>query len=176
MGRCCGAWSAWTRVRHEELKCVNSRTVNGLGNMDAINGAINDMSNQARLKSRDLTAAQVAPLESSLPKGTPEVWRELALSLFITLLSLREWRSMTEAELAAKGAAGLGEDLGGTQPYIPVGNQPSALDRKKQVLELLAKGGGYREAAYAVGLTEARVRKIEAEHRAAARKAQQKSH
>jgi Mor family transcriptional regulator len=118
-----------------------------------------------RLKHRDLKAEQVQPLDRSIPGAWPETWREVALSFFITLLSLPNWRQLSEEQLAMRAAAGVGEDLGGTQPYIPVGERAADSTRREVVLGHLKKGMSYREAARATGLTENRVRKIELEDR-----------
>ena len=60
---------------------------------------------------------------------------------------------------------GVAQDLGGTQPYIPVGADVMSSARARRVIDLLKQGLGYRQAADATGLTESRVRQIESEWR-----------
>lgn len=60
---------------------------------------------------------------------------------------------------------GVAQDLGGTQPYIPVGAEVMSSARARRVIDLLKQGLGYRQAADATGLTESRVRQIESEWR-----------
>ena len=60
---------------------------------------------------------------------------------------------------------GVAQDLGGTQPYIPVGAEVMSSARARRVIDLLKQGLSYRQAADATGLTESRVRQIESEWR-----------
>ena len=69
------------------------------------------------------------------------------------------------AKLAMALTLGVAQDLGGTQPYIPVGAMLLASARAKQAIDMLNARHTYREAAEATGLTEARIRKIEVEWR-----------
>ena len=56
---------------------------------------------------------------------------------------------------------GLAQDLGGTQPYIPVGADVMSSTRTRRVIELLNQGVPYKEVADATGITTSRVRNIE---------------
>jgi Mor family transcriptional regulator len=69
------------------------------------------------------------------------------------------------AQLALALTLGLAQDHGGTQPYIPVGAMAAAGARARRAIEMLGARCSYQEAARATGLTESRVRKIEAEWR-----------
>ena len=124
------------------------------------------MYDPTRLKICNLAREQVAPLDAILPKLAPDVWREIALSVFVTLLSNKNWREMPEEQLALKSMEGVAIDLGGQQPYIPTGDNLVRADwRRKKVLEMLAEGVAYADAGRAVGITESRVRKIQAVER-----------
>ena len=132
------------------------------------------MDQTQRLNIRELKAEQIQPLEGSMPQGWPDTWRELALSVYVTLLSQPAWAGFKPEVLAMQVAAGIGQDMGGTQPYIPVGYRPSADERRLMALQMLAAGDGYRKIASALGLTESRVRKIESEDRRDRKKAASK--
>lgn len=116
----------------------------------------------------DMTPAQILPLESLLPPGWPDTWRDLATSHYITLVSAPGADSVELSSLARLAVAltlGIAQDLGGTQPYIPVGAEVMSSARARRVIDLLKQGLGYRQAADATGLTESRVRQIESEWR-----------
>lgn len=123
------------------------------------------MSTPPRMNVYDLKPDQVKPLEDRMTGSWPDVWRELALSVYVTLISLPLWRKMSEAEMAEHITRGLGNDLGGTQPYIPNGQQKAAVERVAKVRQMLREGLDYKEVGRALGVTEARVRVIERESR-----------
>lgn len=52
-------------------------------------------------------------------------------------------------------------DMGGTQPYIPVGADVMSSARVRRVVDLLAQQLSYKQVADATCLTESRVRHIE---------------
>lgn len=115
-----------------------------------------------------LPEAALAPLQAVLPPNWPETWRDLATSHFATLLSApgaEQVEPAALAKLALALALGVAQDMGGTQPYIPVGAMLQASARARQAIDMLNRGRSYREAAEATGLTEARIRKIEMEWR-----------
>lgn len=115
-----------------------------------------------------LPAAELAPLTEQMPPAWPETWRDLATSHFATLISAPGSEGTDPqklAKLAMALALGVAQDLGGTQPYIPVGAMLLASARAKQAIDMLNARHTYREAAEATGLTEARIRKIEVEWR-----------
>lgn len=112
-----------------------------------------------------LSVEQIAPLEALLPPGWPDVWRDLATSQFATLVSAPGSESVPAHQLAHLAMAltvGIAQDMGGTQPYIPVGAVMASGAKAQAVLQALSQGRGYREVAAEVGLTESRVRHIEA--------------
>ena len=124
-----------------------------------------------------VTSADVAPLEALFTPHWPEVWRELACSVYITLVSnkgLLAGMAITPAELAVQAVQGIAKDLGGTQPYIPR-HMSNKRSNATKVIALLAQGNNYKQAAAACGITESRVRKIEHEHRKNRAAAQAKS-
>ena len=121
-----------------------------------------------RLNLTELTQEQLAPLEALIPPGWPDVWRELATSHYVTLISAPGADAVELSSLANLAIAltlGVAQDLGGTQPYIPVGADVMSSARARRVIDLLKQGLGYRQAADATGLTESRVRQIESEWR-----------
>ena len=114
----------------------------------------------------DLTADEIAPLERLFDPLTPDTWRDLALSHYVTLrMVLRA--DKTDAELATMAMAltrGIAADMGGSQPYIQAGSQLLASARARRVVSMLEQGKRYREIAAACGkITESRVRQIEKE-------------
>ena len=116
----------------------------------------------------DMTPAQILPLESLLPPGWPDTWRDLATSHYITLVSAPGADSVELSSLARLAVAltlGIAQDLGGTQPYIPVGADVMSSARARRVMELLGQRLSYKQVADATGLTESRVRQIESEWR-----------
>lgn len=119
-----------------------------------------------RIDLSQLTQEQLAPLEALMPPGWPVTWRDLATSHYLTLLSAPD---AGEPEVAARMAValtlGIAQDLGGSQPYIPVGADVMSSARARRVIELLGQRMSYKQAADATGLTESRVRQIESEWR-----------
>ncbi len=121
-----------------------------------------------RMDIAGMTAAQVQPLEALIPPGWPDTWSELATSQYVTLISAPGAESVDASSLASLAIAltlGIAQDLGGTQPYIPVGAEVMSSARARRVLDLLKQGQGYRQVADTTGLTESRVRQIESEWR-----------
>lgn len=119
-----------------------------------------------RLDLTEMTAAQIQPLEALMPATWPDTWRELATSHFITLLSAPQGGEPDAlARLAVALTLGIAQDIGGTQPYIPVGADVMSSARARRVIELREQGLSYKRVADATGLTESRVRQIESEWR-----------
>ena len=121
-----------------------------------------------RIDLSQLTQEQLAPLEALMPPGWPDTWRELATSHYVTLISAPGADAVelfSLANLAIALTLGIAQDLGGTQPYIPVGADVMSSARARRVVDLLKQGQGYRQVADATGLTESRVRQIESEWR-----------
>lgn len=125
---------------------------------------MNDRIDLARMKPE-----QIAPLEA-LMSSWPDCWRDLATSHYVTLLSgsaaaLSDAEPAELARLAAALTLGIVQDLGGTQPYIPVGAVLAASSKARRAIELLEQRKSYKQVADATGLTESRVRQIESEWR-----------
>ncbi len=121
-----------------------------------------------RLDLAALSSAQIAPLDALMGADWPETWRELATSQFVTLVSApgaQTVDTMALARLAVALTLGIAQDLGGSQPYIPVGAMLAASAKARRAMELLDQRASYRQVADATGLTESRVRQIEAEWR-----------
>lgn len=116
----------------------------------------------------EMSMDDLAPLSGQLPPDWPETWRNLATSHFVTLVSApgaKDVDATVLAQLAMALTLGIAQDQGGTQPYIPVGAMAAAGARARRAIELLGQRCSYQEAARATGLTESRIRKIEAEWR-----------
>jgi hypothetical protein len=112
----------------------------------------------------ELTADQLAPLEALITPAWPDTWRDLATSHYITLLSAPGSDAVASASLASLAVAltmGVAQDMGGTQPYIPVGADMMNSARARRVIELLGQGMPYKDVADATGITASRVRNIE---------------
>jgi Mor family transcriptional regulator len=122
-----------------------------------------------RLDLSDLTREQIAPLEALMDQDWSQVWRDLALSTYITLTSTREEDQTLEdcAQMAVTLALGVAQDMGGKQHYIQAGTHLLQNRRAQRVMELLRQGVGYHAVATATGLSEPRVRRIERNWRAA---------
>lgn len=121
-----------------------------------------------RIDLSQLTQEQLAPLEALMPPGWPVTWRELATSLYVTLISAPGAEAVELSSLANLAIAltlGIAQDLGGSQPYIPVGADVMSSARARRVIELLGQRLSYKQVADATGLTESRVRQIESEWR-----------
>lgn len=117
-----------------------------------------------RLDICQLNPAQIAPLEALFADSWPDTWRELATSHYVTLLSAPGSEAVAQTHLAKLAVAltmGIAQDLGGTQPYIPVGAEVMTSARTQRVIELLRKGKSYRDVATVIGITASRVRNIE---------------
>lgn len=114
----------------------------------------------------DLKAEDVAPLERLFDPLTPDTWRDLARSLYLTLRTVLASRHADAdiAALALELTKGIACDMGGTQPYIQAGSQLLASARARRVIELRNQGVSYRDVAQQCGkISEARVRQIENE-------------
>ena len=117
----------------------------------------------------ELSAEQIAPLERLFAPEWTDTWRDLARSHFITLLSLRGQEQPPEqlARLAVALTIGLAQDVGGQPLYIPVGAWIAHTAKAARVVASLRKGLPYAAVAHEEGVTERRVRQIEAAWRAA---------
>lgn len=121
-----------------------------------------------RLDLAALSSAQIAPLDALMGADWPGTWRDLATSHFVTLVSAPGAGAVEPVALARLAVAltlGIAQDLGGSQPYIPVGAMLAASAKARRAMELLDQRASYRQVADATGLTESRVRQIEAEWR-----------
>lgn len=116
----------------------------------------------------ELSHEQIAPLEALMTPEWSDTWRDLATSQYVTLISAPGAGAVAAGSLAQLAIAltlGLAQDLGGTQPYIPVGADMQSSSRTRRVIELLQRGLPYKEVADATGLTTSRVRNIERDWR-----------
>ena len=109
-----------------------------------------------RLDPLELTPPQLEPLQVLMPRVWPEIWREMATSLYITLISAPGADAVPRDALAR---------LAMTQPYIPVGALLAASSKARRVVELLGQRMSYREVSQITGLTASRIRRIEADWR-----------
>lgn len=121
-----------------------------------------------RMALQEMPAQQLEPLRLLMPADWPDVWRELATSHYVTLLSAPGSNEVAPALLAHLAVAltmGVAQDLGGSQPYIPVGAMLMANAKARRAIDMLSAGASYRAAAVETGLTESRIRQIESEWR-----------
>ncbi len=112
----------------------------------------------------ELTLDEIAPLEALMTEAWPDTWRDLATSHYLTLISAPGSGAVAVeplAQLAVALTMGVAQDLGGTQPYTPVGADVLSSTRARRVIDLLQDGQSYKAAADATGLTVSAVRKIE---------------
>lgn len=111
----------------------------------------------------DLTLEQIAPIELRTA-GWPESWRDLARSLYITLVTRPAAPAARDAcALAAELMIGIAADMGGMQPYINVGSELQRSGKITRVIALLrAYRQDYDRVGKEVGLTARHVRRIEA--------------
>ena len=112
----------------------------------------------------ELSRDQIAPLEALMTPAWSDTWRDLATSQYLTLISAPGAGAVAVESLAHLAVAltmGLAQDLGGTQPYIPVGAGVMSSTRTRRVIELLQSGMTYKDVADATGITTSRVRNIE---------------
>lgn len=117
-----------------------------------------------RLDLTELTQEQLAPLEALMKPEWSETWRDLATSHYITLVSAPGAGAVELAALARLAVAltlGIAQDLGGTQPYIPIGTDVMSSARARRVIEMLGLRCSYKEVADATGITVSRVRSIQ---------------
>jgi Mor family transcriptional regulator len=108
-----------------------------------------------------LSSDELEPLERTYPGDCPSVWREFGHSLYQTLLRRPKERQSADelAGLAFELVRGIAQDLGGTQPYIPVGHFLSANDRAAAIRREF-KGNNHRHLAATYGVSMSRVRQI----------------
>lgn len=111
----------------------------------------------------ELTSADIAPLEAVIA-GFPEVWQDLARSHYLTLLGRETSRAPERlaelAQLAGDLARGIGLDLGGRQPYIPVGADFAADEKAWRVVQAWRDGRPWTAIATAEKISERRARQI----------------
>ncbi|CAM5787648.1 hypothetical protein OPEN69S_02028 [Ottowia pentelensis] len=111
----------------------------------------------------ELSGEQIAPIEARTA-GWPDSWRDIARSLFVTLVSRADALApVAAAELAVELMLGLAADLGGSQPYI---NQGADIQRSGMAARVIALLGQQRQdydrVAQLVGMSVRHVRRIEA--------------
>jgi Mor family transcriptional regulator len=115
---------------------------------------------RVRPELHDLTAEQIGPLEALMTGAVPATWRDFARSHYLTLLALHAARAPAElATEAVELTRGIAQDLGGSQPYIPVGHFFAADAKAMRVVNGFT-GDNHRELATRENITESRVRQI----------------
>ena len=112
-----------------------------------------------------ITAQDIAPIEAAFMPGWTDTWKEFARSFYITLINQPAQACVNPVETAIALVYGIAKDLGGTQPYIPVGVQKEVSSRSAQVRRMLSQGASYKQIADECGITTSRVRNIEREAR-----------
>lgn len=112
----------------------------------------------------ELDAEDLAPIELRM-RDWPESWCDIARSLYITLAFAGDepLQPQEAAEQAVHLLMGLVSDIGGTQPYIPVGSLLTREAETRRIIGLLQQHRqDYGRVATLVGLSERHVRRIEA--------------
>ena len=119
---------------------------------------------------------QLAALDALLAPEWPPLWRELCTSCFVTLRHLAQGGAAgldadadagQLARLALALTLGLAQDFGGQPLYIPVGAALMSAAKTRRIVAALCSGNSYAAVARRHGVTERRVRQIEAAWRAA---------
>ncbi len=110
----------------------------------------------------ELSAEQIAPIEARTA-GWPDSWRDIARSLYVTLVSRVQPLAPTDAAAqAVELMLGVAADLGGSQPYINQGADIQRSSMAVRVINLLAQHRqDYDRVAQLVGMSVRHVRRIE---------------
>jgi len=110
----------------------------------------------------ELSAEQIAPIEARMTDW-PESWRDIARSLYITLVSRRDALAADmAADMAVELMMGVVADMPGAQPYINCGSDLWRSRRVVRILDLLGKHRqDYDRVGQLVGLTPRHIRRIE---------------
>lgn len=111
----------------------------------------------------ELSAAEIAPIEART-SGWPDSWRDIARSIYVTLISRTPAMAPPEAAgLAVELMMGVAADLGGSQPYINQGSDLQRSGMAARVVQLLDQHRqDYARVAQLVNMSERHVRRIEA--------------
>ena len=111
----------------------------------------------------ELSAEQIAPIEVRMA-GWPDSWRDIARSIYVTLISRAEpMAPLHAAAQAVELMMGIAADLGGSQPYINQGAEMQRSGMVARVVELLGRHRqDYARVAQLVNMSERHVRRIEA--------------
>ena len=111
---------------------------------------------------------QLAALDALLAPEWPPLWRELCTSCFVTLRHLAQGGAAgLDADAGQLARLALAQDFGGQPLYIPVGAALMSAAKTRRIVAALRSGGSYAAVARQSGVTERRVRQIEAAWRAA---------
>ena len=128
----------------------------------------------ARPDLSEVCGPQLAALDALLAPEWPPLWRELCTSCFVTLRHLAQGGAAgldadahDLARLALALTLGLAQDFGGQPLYSPVGAALMSAAKTRRIVAALRSGSSYATVARRHGVTERRVRQIEAAWRAA---------
>lgn len=113
-------------------------------------------------------SVDLTPLEARLPPEYPQVWRQIATSLYVRMrrsdVALTPMTPETLAQLVLELTLGLANDMGGDMLYIPIGHFLRAGETARTVISAF-RGNNHHECAKAAGgITVSRVRQILREH------------
>jgi len=110
----------------------------------------------------ELRSEQIAPIEARTA-GWPESWRDIARSLYVTLVSRADPLAMDQAAgLAVELMMGVAADMPGAQPYINCGSELRRSGVAARVMGLLREHRqDYDRVAKLVRLSPRHVRRIE---------------
>ena len=121
-----------------------------------------DLLTAGRPDLEELSIDQIRPIEVR-SAGWPDSWRDIARSLYVTLLSRTPPLDPSEAAtLATELMLGIAADLGGSQPYINQGSDLQRSGMAVRVMDLLRRHHqDYARVAQLVSMSERHVRRIE---------------
>jgi hypothetical protein len=111
----------------------------------------------------ELCAEQIAPIEARMADW-PDSWRDIARSLYVTLVSRPGALAPADAAgMAVELMMGVAADLGGAQPYINCGSELRRSSMAARVMDLLRQHRqDYDRVAKLVHMSARHVRRIEA--------------
>ena len=130
--------------------------------MSGVPSADFDLLTSERPDLQELHAEQIAPIEARTA-GWPESWRDIARSLYVTLISRAEPLAPNQAAgLAVELMMGVAADMPGAQPYINCGSELRRNGMAARVIGLLREHRqDYDRVAKLVRLSPRHVRRIE---------------
>lgn len=114
---------------------------------------------------QDLSRDEIAPLDNAVGVGFPEVWYNMASSLYCTLFDLPIGIDLDgKAALSVLLTMNTSEAIGGYMMYWPKGRDVYKAYQNSEIVRLF-KGNNHKALAAQFGLTSTRIRQILAQER-----------